>query len=164
MGDSASRRSIQLHVFMTPEEQSILDEQAERFGMTRSEFVRFAIASVSACSVDPDDPSPSLAYIDAETWRHIYAEFRIHGVNLNQAAHSCNTLVRMVVPYLRQGRDDAEEMAGFLRTLNDARNILGALLEENLELGRKVREALSLDSLIKIDRGWHHAGAEDQGR
>ena len=84
-------------------------------------------------------------------------------MNLNQAAHSCNTLVRMVVPYLRQGRDDAEEMAGFLRTLNDARNILGALLEENLELGRKVREALSLDSLIKIDRGGHHAGAEDQG-
>ena len=32
--------------------------------------------------------------------------------------------------------------------------------DENLELEAKVRRALSLDALIKIDRGWHHAPAQ----
>ena len=129
--------------------------------MTKSEYVRFAIEAMSLTPVDPENPISSLRYIDAETWRKLLMEFRVHGVNLNQAAKACNTLVRTVGPYLRLGRDDAEEMAEFSRTLKEARNILGALLDENRELDRKFRDALSIDALVTIDRGWHHARAQD---
>jgi len=161
MGSPAARRSLRLFVLLTPEETESLDACASKLGMTKSEYVRFAIEAMSLTPVDPENPISSLRYIDAETWRKLLMEFRVHGVNLNQAAKACNTLVRTVGPYLRLGRDDAEEMAEFSRTLKEARNILGALLDENRELDRKFRDALSIDALVKIDRGWHHARAQD---
>lgn len=161
MGDSAARRSMQLHIYLTPEESDALDCEVEALGMTRSDYVRFALEAMSSTQIDPDNPISSLRYVDSETWRKLLMEFRIHGVNLNQAARACNTLVRAIGPYLRQGRDDADEMAEFSRTLKEVRNILGVLLNENRDLDRKFRDALSIDTLVKIDRGWHHARAQD---
>ena len=161
MGSSAARRSMQLHIYLTPEESDSLDRMVDELGMTRSDYVRYVLEAMSLTPVDPDNPISSLRYIDAETWRKLLMEFRIHGVNLNQAAKACNTLVRTLGPHLRHGRDDAEEMAEFSRTLKEVRNILGALLDENRELDRRFRDALSVDTLVKIDRGWHHARAQD---
>ena len=158
------RRSMRLFVRLTPEENDSLDARASKLGMTKSDYIRFALEAMSLTPLDPDNPIPSLSYIDAETWRRLLMEFRIHGVNLNQAAKACNTLVRTVGPYLRQGRDDAGEMVEFSRTLKEVRNILGVLLNENRELDRRFRDALSVDTLVKIDRGWYHARAQDQGR
>ena len=152
---------MQLHIYLTPEESDALDCEVEALGMTRSDYVRFALEAMSSTQIDPDNPISSLRYVDSETWRKLLMEFRIHGVNLNQAARACNTLVRAIGPYLRQGRDDADEMAEFSRTLKEVRNILGVLLNENRDLDRKFRDALSIDTLVKIDRGWHHARAQD---
>lgn len=89
---------MQLHILLTPEESEQLDERASRLGMTRSDYVRFVLEAMSLTPVDPDNPISSLRYIDAETWRRLLMEFRIHGVNLNQAAKACNTLVRAMRP------------------------------------------------------------------
>lgn len=161
MRGSPARRSVRLPILLTPEEAERLDDCASALGMTRSDYVRFVLEAMSLTPIDPDNPISSLRYIDAETWRKLLMEFRIHGVNLNQAAKACNTLVRTLGPHLRHGRDDADEMAEFSRTLKEVRNILGALLDENRELDRRFRDALSVDTLVKIDRGWHHARAQD---
>ncbi len=153
------RRTVDLHLRLTPEEADEIDARAESFSMTRSEYMRFASQAVFPRE-DRDPLSRSIVYIDAETWRRILFEFRLHGVNLNQATKACNTLVRAVGPYMRLGRPDAGEMEEFSRTLKEVRNDLAVLLDENLELEMKVKRALSLDSLIKIDRGWHHARAQ----
>ena len=160
MGGVASRRSMHLHVVLTPDESDAVERQAELFGMTKSEYARFAMEAVAACSFKPEDRDAALVYIDAETWRRLLIEFRLHGVNLNQAAKACNTLVRTVGPYIRERRSDSEEMAEFVHVLVEVRNILGALLDENTEIEKKVKGALALDTLIKIDKGWHHARAE----
>lgn len=151
---------MHLHVVLSPDESETVERQAESFGMTKSEYVRFALEAVSACPFELEHKDAALIYIDAETWRRLLIEFRLHGVNLNQAAKACNTLVRTVGPYIRERRPDSEEMAEFVRLLSETRNILGTLLDENLSLEKMVKEALSLDSIIKIDRGWHHARAE----
>lgn len=160
MSAYCARRTVDLHLRLTPEEAERVDANAAALSMTRSEYMRFASQAV-APKADGDRPADTIAFIDAETWRHILTEFRLHGVNLNQAVKACNTLARTIGPYIRQGRDDADEMAEFSHTLKEVRSILAVLLDENREFGRKVRSALSLDSLIKIDRGWHHARAED---
>ena len=161
MGSSAMGRSARLQILLTPDELESIDDEANRLDMPRSDYVRLVLEAMSLTPIDPDNPISSLRYIDAETWRRLLMEFRIHGVNLNQAAKACNTLVRTLGPYLRQGRDDSEEMAEFSRTLKEVRNILGVLLDENRELDRRFRDALSVDTLVKIDRGWHHARAQD---
>ena len=159
MSAEIARRIVDLHLRLTPEEADEIDGRAESFSMTRSEYMRFA--AVAILPRDDRDPlSRSIAYIDAETWRRILFEFRRHGVNLNQAAMACNTLARAVGPYLGSGRPDAGGMEEFARTLGKVRGDLAVLLDENLELEARVRRALSLDSLIKIDRGWHHAPAQ----
>lgn len=159
MGADSARRTVDLHLRLTPDEADEIDRRAESFSMTRSEYMRFAAQAVLPRE-DRDPLSRSITYIDAETWRRILLEFRRHGVNLNQAAMACNTLARTVGPYLRVARPDADEMDGFSRTLKEVRSDLAVLLDENLELEARVRRALSLDSLIKIDRGWHHAPAQ----
>ena len=159
MSADNARRTVDLHLRLTPEEAAEIDERAESFSMTRSEYMRFAAQAVLPRE-DRDPLSRSIAYIDAETWRRILFEFRRHGVNLNQAAMACNTLARAVGPYLGSGRPDAAEMHEFSRTLKEVRSDLAILLDENLELEARVKRALSLDSLIKIDRGWHHAAAQ----
>ena len=128
--------------------------------MTKSEYVRFALQAVAAWPFESEDAETALVYVDAETWRGLLIEFRMHGINLNQAAKACNTLVRTVGPYVRERRPDSEEMAEFVHTLVEVRNILGTLLVENRMLEDRVKKALSLDSLVKIDRGWHHARAK----
>jgi len=159
MSAESARRIVDLHLRLTPEEADEIDGRAESFSMTRSEYMRFA--AVAILPRDDRDPlSRSITYIDAETWRRILFEFRRHGVNLNQAAMACNTLARAVGPYLGSGRPDAGEMEEFTRTLGKVRGDLAVLLDENLELEARVKRALSLDSLIKIDRGWHHAAAQ----
>ena len=160
MGDGASRRSMHLHVVVSPDEVETIERQAEAFGMTKSEFVRFAIEAVSACPLGPEDAGAALVYVDAQTWRQLLIEFRMHGVNINQAAKACNTLVRTVGPYIRERRPDSEQMAEFVHVLNETRNILGVLLTENRVIEKKVRDALSLDALLKAGKGWHHARAQ----
>ena len=159
MGADSARRTVDLHLRLTPDEADEIDMRAESFSMTRSEYMRFAAQAVLPRE-DRDPLSRSITYIDAETLRRILLEFRRHGVNLNQAAMACNTLARSIGPYLRVGRPDADEMGEFSRTLKEVRGDLAVLLDENLELEAKVKRALSLDSLIKIDRGWHHAPAQ----
>lgn len=161
MGNPALRRNVRLHVLISPEELESLEMQADAFGMTKSEFVRFALEAVSASRLDSRKGTPSLVYIDAETWRLILTEFRLQGSNLNQAARACNKLARMLGPYMRHERPDAEEMREFARTLREVRNDLALLIGFNLEFEERIDHALSLDSLIKIDRGWHHARAQD---
>ena len=119
MGADSARRTVDLHLRLTPDEADEIDERAESFSMTRSEYMRFAAQAVLPRE-DRDPLSRSITYIDAETWRRILLEFRRHGVNLNQAAMACNTLARTVGPYLGSGRPDAGEMEGFTSVFSQA--------------------------------------------
>ena len=160
MNEERVGRDEQLHVLLTFEESTALKAQAESFGMTRSEFVRFAVEVVTMCPPDTYFGAPAVVLVDSQTWRRILTELKVQGSNLNQAAKACNSMARAVVPYLTMDRPDIAEMDGFSLTLESVEDNLEMLLEGNRRLEGMFSEALSTDSLVGTGRGWRRAPAQ----
>ncbi len=160
MDEERMRRGEQLHVLLTPEEADALRSKAESFGMTRSEFVRFAVEAITAGAPDEYFAMPSIVLIDSRTWRHILTELRVQGSNLNQAVRACNSMARAVVPYLTTDRPDIADLDGFSLTLESVEDELEMLVEGNRKLEGMFSGALSTDAMIGTGRGWRRAPAE----
>lgn len=164
MGHTAAQdlHTIRMCLRLTPEENELLDEQAERFGKTRSGFLRLALYAVALFVEGMEVEGGPILYLDPMTWRLFLMEFRLHGVNLNQCARACNSIARKIEYHADEMLGDDRCIQEILATLKHVEELSMEMMKELKPLGERFETTLACKQLIKTKKEYKREWAENR--
>jgi len=151
-------RTVRVELRLTQAESRLLDEMAERFGKTRSGFLRLALHAIALYPTDEAAGEDPILFLDATTWQGILSELRRNRIGLGWCNRLCEEIEWNVKRHTKDMLRDAEIADMVVNQMEDAKNAIREMVGIMNSIDKRICEALSLRQLIRskvdYDRGW----------